>query len=99
MKSVTLLLAIIFSINVNAQTRIPSGAFKITPYDTANLVHPAKGIYVGVTGDIKADMINGDTAVVFKAVPVGVLNIYVKKIYATGTTATNLVGLKESGGY
>ena len=51
-------------------------------------------LYVGVTGDVKVDLWNSPTAAtgtVYKAVPVGSFPRLVRKIYDTGTTATNLV--------
>jgi hypothetical protein len=51
-------------------------------------------LYVGVTGDIKVDLWNsptGATGTVYKAVAVGNFPRLVRKIYDTGTTATNLV--------
>jgi hypothetical protein len=50
------------------------------------------GIYVGVAGDVKVDMKSSGT-VTFKALPVGLHKIGVTRVYATGTTATNLLGL------
>lgn len=50
------------------------------------------GFYVGVAGDVKVDLVNGGT-VVFKAMPVGLYQIRIKRFYATGTTATNVIGL------
>lgn len=48
-------------------------------------------LYIGVSGDVKVDMVGGETAIVFKAVPVGFLDVRASKVYKTGTTATNLV--------
>ena len=69
------------------------GAVSVTPSDTINLTDPVSSLYIGVTGNIKVDMASGET-VTFLSVPVGVLNIAVKKVYATGTTATSIIGLK-----
>jgi hypothetical protein len=52
-----------------------------------------RGIYVGGAGDITCDMVNGETGIIFKNVPVGVFPICVTKIYKTGTGATLLVYL------
>jgi hypothetical protein len=38
-------------------------------------------------------MVGGETAIVFKAVPVGRLNVRATRVYSTGTTATNLVAV------
>ena len=69
-------------------------AVAITPNDGANLATDVRGIYVGVGGDIKVDVSGGETAITFKNVPQGsVLAVRVTKVYATGTAATNLIGL------
>jgi hypothetical protein len=49
-------------------------------------------LYVGGTGDLKVDTISGST-VTFKAVPIGFFPVQVKKIYATGTTASSIIAL------
>jgi hypothetical protein len=65
----------------------------ITTSDTVELTHVSRHIYVGGTGDISVVMRDSSTAV-FKAVPVGtVLPIRVRRINATGTTATLLLNL------
>lgn len=67
--------------------------FPITPSDSVNLIKATKGIYVGGAGNVSAVTRNGVT-VLFTAVPVGsTLDIGAIRINATGTTATNLVGL------
>lgn len=73
---------------------LATGAVAITPSNGADLPTAALGIYVGVAGDVKVDMVNGNEGIVFKAAPVGILRVHAKKVYATGTTATNLVALK-----
>lgn len=54
---------------------------------------PRRRLYIGGTGDVKADLVGGETAVTFKAVRVGFLDVHVTKVYKLGTTATNLVAL------
>jgi hypothetical protein len=72
----------------------PKVATAITPSDSANLPVPSLYLYVGGTGDVKVDTLGGSVGIVFKAVPVGtILPIQVTKVYSTGTSATNLVGL------
>lgn len=69
-----------------------NGAFLITPNDSTNLTQQTTGIYAGGAGNIKVDMINGDT--VTFVVPAGVvLPVQVRKVYSTGTTASGVVGL------
>ena len=69
-------------------------AVAITPSDTADLGILAKRLYVGGTGAIKVDMANGDT-ITFAAVPVGVFDpgCKIRKVYSTGTAATNIIGI------
>ena len=53
-----------------------------------------RGIYVGGTGDVAVVCRSGDTAVVFKAVPVGtILPIRAYNIMSTNTTATLMLAL------
>ena len=72
--------------------RVASDTVAVTTSDT-NVVDYV-GLYIGVSGDvaIKGD---GGTAVTFKSVPVGFLrDIHITTVMATGTTATNILGLK-----
>jgi hypothetical protein len=71
-----------------------SDAFSVTPDNSNALPHAGViGLYVGGTGDVKIDTPH-TTGITFKAVPVGtVLHVPIAKVYATGTTATNLVAL------
>ena len=68
------------------------GAAAVTPNDSADLDRYARRLYVGGTGDVKVDMLDGST-VTFSSVPVGELNISVARVYATGTTAANIVAI------
>lgn len=62
-----------------------------TPDDKTTLV--PRALYVGVAGDVKVDMADGTTAIIFSNAPVGVLPISITKIYKIGTAATNIVAL------
>lgn len=71
-----------------------NGAAAITPSNTTDLTVYARGIYVGVGGNITVDMTDSGTNITFLAVPQGtILPVQVKRVYSTGTTATNLVAL------
>ena len=51
------------------------------------------GLYLGVSGDVTFDTANGDK-VTLKNLASGVIHpISVTRIYLTGTTATNIVGV------
>lgn len=70
-----------------------AGGLAITPSDTVDQFFAA--IYVGGAGDVSVVMEAGGTAVTFKAPPVGtILPIRVKRVNATLTTATLLIGLQ-----
>lgn len=70
-----------------------AGGKAITPSDTVDEAFSA--IYVGGAGDVSVVMEAGGTAVTFKAPPVGtILPIRVKRVNATLTTATLLIGLQ-----
>lgn len=66
----------------------------VTPHNT-NTITEFKALYVGVTGDVKVGN-DDDDAVVFTGVPAGtVLPVFGNQVYDTGTTATNIVALRD----
>jgi hypothetical protein len=70
-----------------------SDAFAITPSDSVDLSANTRGVYVGVSGNLKVDMENGQT-VTFVGLVAGVIHpLCVKRVYSTLTTATNIVGV------
>ncbi len=71
-------------------TMFPSAAAVVTPNDSSDL--SKEGIvYVGGAGDVKVNTIAGNT-VTFYGVPAGsYVPVRVKRVYSTGTTATNMV--------
>ena len=69
------------------------GAEAITPSNTVDLTDPVSAIFVGVAGDIKLTTASGET-VTFANVPVGIFEVTAQRVFATGTAATNLIGLK-----
>ena len=84
--------------NTNGETAPAHNAFVVVPSDTTDFKDDAgefvpRAIYVGVSGNIKVDMLGNGTAVTFSNVPVGMWSIRVSKLYATGTTATNIVAV------
>lgn len=66
--------------------------FAVTPSDSTDFTTYPECLYIGVTGDVVVDMVGGGT-VTFKAHPVGYLLASVSRVYSTGTTATNILGL------
>lgn len=71
-----------------------TSAAAVTPSDGVDLTSIPRALYVGVSGDITVDMEETGSTILFKAVPVGILPIRVKRIRATGTTATNILALE-----
>lgn len=81
----------------------------ITPSDSRDVTNAAgdnarsyaKALYIGVSGDLsvihagdQSNTLQG-TAVLYKAVPVGWFPVQVRRVMATNTTATNIVGLYD----
>jgi hypothetical protein len=69
-------------------------AFAIVPNDTLDLDEVTKAVYVGTGGDIVIRAIDSDADVILRNVVSGsVLAIRTSAIRATGTTASDMVGL------
>ena len=69
-------------------------AVAIVPSDTEDLGRITRSLYVGGVGDLSVILVDDGAAVLFVAVPAGsFLPIRASRVRATGTTATNLVGL------
>ena len=71
-----------------------TGLLMIAPSDTTNLAASIKAIYVGSAGNMNITAYDDTTNVQINNVPAGTtLYIAPIRIGATGTTATNIVGL------
>jgi hypothetical protein len=81
-------------VSAGANATAPADFYEaVTPSDTVELTHISRAIYVGTGGNLVAVRTTG-AEVSFTAVPDGtMLPIRVKRIKATGTTATNIVSL------
>ena len=68
--------------------------FLITPSDTDNLIMGTRGISIGVTGTLRVLTVKGDDVTIPDgALVIGVIHaLAVRMVYATGTTATEIVG-------
>lgn len=70
-------------------------AVAVTPSDTAVNSVPFAGLYVGGGGDVTLLTVRKQQ-VLFKAVPTGTfMRIACVQVFATGTSATNIVGLGQ----
>ncbi|MFQ3251793.1 MAG: hypothetical protein ACI9U6_000067 [Loktanella salsilacus] len=68
-----------------------SHAFVVTPDDSADLTHVTRALYVGCGGDLRVVMADGAT-VTFAALAVGWHPVRVRRLLATGTSATLITG-------
>lgn len=75
----------------------PERCALVTPSDSANIPPITGGdnnvgcvLYVGTTGDLKVTTFGGDV-VTFKNFPVGFLPLNVLRVWATGTTASDIL--------
>lgn len=76
----------------NHSLHTPSKAYAVTPSDTTPLTGDVRRIYVGGAGNIRVAPAAGGDTVTLIGVPVGTtIELQVSMVYATGTTATNLV--------
>lgn len=76
-------------------TRPADSAAAITPDNSTDLSAVTRGLYVGVSGDVKVDLYDGAvTTVTFVGLASGVIHpIRARRVYATGTSATSIVGI------
>lgn len=71
------------------------GAFSVVPSDTDFFPHVVRALYVGTSGDVTVVPWGGDEPVTFKSVPAGlILPVISVAVRATGTSATDIVGLR-----
>jgi hypothetical protein len=68
-------------------------AFAATPSDVTDLSEETRAIYVGGSGDLSVVMVSGAEAMFAGVVAGTVLPVRAIRIKATGTTATQLLGL------
>jgi hypothetical protein len=81
----------------------PYNARGLSNYGQATAIVPAdgadqgvfQGLYIGATGDVTVTLagMTAGTSVLFKAVPIGILPVQFTRVWATGTTATLMLGL------
>ena len=70
-----------------------SGAAAVTPSDTVDMDRIARALYIGGSGDVKVNMVEGNT-ITFSSVMAGtILPVSCKRVFATGTNATLVIAL------
>ncbi len=68
--------------------------FVVQPDDSVDLPRATKALYVGEAGDVTLTPVRGDDPVTFRNLPAGaILDVRIRAVKATGTTARELVGL------
>tara|TARA_R110000851_G_scaffold186256_1_gene335557 strand:- start:1363 stop:1629 length:267 start_codon:yes stop_codon:yes gene_type:complete len=71
-----------------------ASSFDITPNDTTDLNVATRGLWVGTGGDVAVILVKDSASVIIKNVANGyLLATRIKRVLATGTTATDLVGM------
>jgi hypothetical protein len=68
-------------------------ALPITPSDSTDHTFSCKNLYVGGAGSLKVTTFGGDTQTFANVTAGTLLPLHVKRVWSTGTTATNIVGL------
>lgn len=69
------------------------GLFAITPSDSVDLTDPAAALWVTVAGTVKFITMDDDTVTLTLAS--GIVHPFkAKRVYATGTTATGIFGIR-----
>jgi len=79
---------------LDAMSRVVSSSsgYAVTPSDSTTTATPPNALWIGTGGDVRAMV--GGVALTYKNVPSGsVLPIRPTRIYATGTTATDMVAM------
>ncbi len=69
-----------------------ASVFAITANDSADLAQFTRALNVATSGAVHLETVEGDEATVFIAAGIA-FPVRAKRIFATGTTATGLVGL------
>jgi len=68
-------------------------AIAVTPSDSADLGIDARGLYVGGDGNVAVTMRGGGDVLLAGVLAGTILPVAVKRVLATGTTATSIVAL------
>lgn len=69
------------------------GAVAITPSDTDVIEPVTRAIWVGASGHLRVEMQDGTVATLNNAQQGSPIPLFVKRVFATGTTATDIVAL------
>lgn len=76
----------------HTDTASARGGFAVTP-NNDTVFSTSRALFIGVAGDVCVDFAEGGTNVVLKGAGPGILPVQVTRVYATNTTATDIVRL------
>lgn len=62
----------------------------VTPDDGTDLNSVSRALYVGGQGDLRVTLVNGSD-VIFRSAPVGWHPVRAQRVWATGTSATDII--------
>lgn len=68
-------------------------ALPVAPNDTVPLAHVTRALYVGVSGDVRVELLSGAVATFQSMQAGGIYPLRVSRVFATGTTASGLIGV------
>lgn len=68
-------------------------AIEITPSDANDVGINTLALYVGVAGDVRVRLHGGQTVTLTGVLAGRIYPIHIQRVFATGTTATDLVAL------
>ena len=71
-------------------TNLITGAAAVTPNDSTDLAEITLSLYIGGTGNLKVTMFD-DSVVTYTGIAAGRHPLRVKRVWANGTSATNIV--------
>jgi len=71
----------------------PEQGTAIVPSDSEGLDHVTRALWVGGGGDLRLGMLGGGEVTLAGIVPGSLIPIRAVQVFATGTTATAIVGL------
>lgn len=70
-----------------------ANAAAVTPHDTNELTDVTTRLFIGGAGNLKVTMMSGVDVTLTGVLAGSILPLRVRRVYATGTTATNIVAL------
>lgn len=80
-----------FESHAPSETGPVTDAVAVSPSDTVDLAYMTRALHIGTPGDLRVDTADGST-VTFVNIAAGWHPVRVTRIWATGTTAADIIG-------